>query len=111
MTTDEPVEAPRPWCCPEPRCTPLYALQGGDKPLTEPDPGESFLCFGRAPEVVFVYDGSEHANDLRSCSYTPLKGVIANQENAEDWYALGNAYRRALTILIEQGRDETGALS
>jgi hypothetical protein len=42
--------------------------------LDTPTPGESWFCFGRAPEVVFTYDGVEHTNDLRSCTYTPLKG-------------------------------------
>lgn len=62
-------------------------------------PGDSFLCFGRAPrEVVFIYDGDEHRNDLRSCSYTPLKGVIANQENVDDWKMLGRAYATTAKI-------------
>ena len=89
----------RPWCCPEPRCTPLHALRGGEKPLSQPDPGESFHCFGKAPEVTFVYDGVEHVNDTRSCSYTPLKGVVSWQENADDWEALRSAYWRALNAL------------
>lgn len=89
----------RPWCCPEPRCTPLHALQGGDKPLSVPDPGETFLCFGKAPQVVFIYDGVEHVNDVRSCTYTALKGVVSYQENADDWRAIQNAYGRALHLL------------
>lgn len=92
----------RPWCCPEPRCTPVYAL--GEVALVEnagvPMPGESFICFGKMPErIEFVYDGCDHANDLRSCHYTPLKGVVANQENADDWRAIVNAYSRALDHL------------
>lgn len=90
----------RPWCCPEPRCLPLHALKDGDAPpLTEPSPGESFVCFGRAPKVAFTYDGINHANDARSCHFTPLKGLIAYQENAADWEALHRAYGRALTLL------------
>lgn len=89
----------RPWCCPEPRCTPLHSLQGAETPLDQPTPGESFFCFGKAPEVVFIYDGVEHVNDTRSCAYTPLKGVISWQENADDWRALQNAYQRALRAL------------
>jgi hypothetical protein len=64
--------------------------------LSVPVPGDSFLCFGRMPhEIVFIYDGDKHRNDLRSCSYTPLKGVIANQENVDDWRMLGDAYAAA----------------
>lgn len=99
MTPDKPGRAERPWCCPEPRCTPLHALQGGDKPLSEPDPGETFLCFGKAPQVVFIYDGVEHVNDVRSCTYTALKGIVSYQENADDWRAIQNAYGRGLRAL------------
>lgn len=90
---------PRPWCCPEPRCAPVHQLTGSNRPLDEPAPGETFLCFGRAPEVKFSYDGVEHINDLRTCTYTALKGVVSYQENADDWRALVNAYSRALAAL------------
>jgi hypothetical protein len=72
-----------------------------DDPAT-PSPGDSFLCFGRMPTdepVEFMYDHVYHTNDLRSCSYTPLKGVVANQENADDWRAIANAYKRALDAI------------
>jgi len=92
-----PIE--RPWCCPEPRCTPIHSVQGGDQPLSTPQPGEMFICFGRSAEVTFVYDGVKHRNDLRQCSYTALKGVIAFQENADDWRGMRNAYGRALAAL------------
>lgn len=85
---------PRPWCCPEPRCTPVHALRGADE-LSEPSPGEAFVCFGAAPNVHYEYDGVVHDNDARSCHYTPLKGLIAYQENADDWAALRSAYWRA----------------
>jgi hypothetical protein len=59
-----------------------------------------FVCFGKAPAAVeFVYDGVEHRNDLRQCSYTALKGLIAFQENADDWRGMQNAYGRALRAL------------
>lgn len=101
---DDPVaavsDAPRPWCCPEPRCSPLHQLRDADaEDVSTPQPGESFVCFGVAPEVTFAYDGVEHANDLRSCHYTPLKGLIAYQENADDWAAIRAAYGRALSVL------------
>lgn len=89
----------RPWCCPEPRCTPVHQLANLDD-LGGPAPGESFLCFGRMDRPVeFVYDGVAHRNDLRSCSYTPLKGVVAYHENADDWRAIAGAYREALHAL------------
>ena len=87
----------RPPCCPEPRCQPLYLLMDGD--ADKPGAGNSFVCFGRAPEVEFTYDGVTHRNDLRSCHYTPLKGVVAYQENADDWEALRSGYWRALAAL------------
>lgn len=92
-------EIARPWCCPEPRCTPVHQLAGTEQPLDIPSPGESFLCFGKAPEVAFEYDGSAHRNDTRSCTYTALKGVISFQENADDWRAIGNAYWKAVRAL------------
>ncbi|KKN21884.1 hypothetical protein LCGC14_0921130, partial [marine sediment metagenome] len=46
----------RPWCCPEPRCKPVWNYQVG----AEPTPGDSFVCFGEMAEpVAFTYDGSE----------------------------------------------------
>lgn len=79
----------RPWCCPEPRCSPVHLL------AERLAPGESFICFGDAPPVTFVYDGVEHDNDARSCHYTPLKGLLAYQENLDDWDAIRAAYWRA----------------
>jgi len=92
---------PRPYCCPDPRCEPIHQLIGGDKPtLAEPEPGASFVCFGRMPaEVTFTYDGDTHPNDLHSCNYTPLKGLIVWQENANDWAELQRAYADALDAL------------
>lgn len=99
----------RPWCCPEPRCTPIHQLRGGDAPLSMPEPGESFVCFGVAPPIRFEYDGVEHINDTRSCSYTPLKGLIAWQENAGDWRALGGAYSRAADLRAAAATDRPTA--
>ena len=90
----------RPWCCPDHRCEPVHQL--ANEPLGAPCPGESFVCFGRMAEPVeFVYDGSSHANDLRTCNYTPLKGVIVWQENREDWRMLRDAYAAALRAVGE----------
>ena len=99
----------RPWCCPEPRCTPVHTLQGSTEPLSTPTPGETFICFGAAPTVRFEYDGSEHINDARSCTYTALKGVISYQENADDWVAISSAYRRAETALLRLRNGDRGA--
>ena len=100
-------EPTRPWCCPEPRCTPVHQLANQDS-LGAPIPGDSFLCFGRMPqEIVFVYDGDEHRNDLRSCCYTPLKGVVANQENEDDWRLLSMAYSQAVQALADTPKEGT----
>ena len=98
----------RPWCCPEPRCTPVHTLQGAETPLSQATPGETFVCFGSAPVVRFEYDGVEHVNDTRSCTYTPLKGVISYQENSDDWRALSGAYSRATTALLRFRNGDQG---
>lgn len=103
--TGRPETVERPWCCPEPRCQPISQL--AEARLGVPNPGESFSCFGRMPEgVEFSYDGSEHRNDLRSCHYTPLKGVVAYQENEDDWRMLVRAYSAALNALRARGDGE-----
>lgn len=89
------MSALRPWCCPEPRCIPVHLLSE----VETLSPGESFVCFGDAPPVRFEYDGVLHENDTRSCHYTPLKGLIAYQESADDWAALHGAYWRAQNAL------------
>lgn len=100
MTADEFAAVDkRPWCCPEPRCFPVHQLS--DNPdLSRPSPGDSFSCWGRlGSEVSFVYDGVDHRNDLRSCHYTPLKGLVMWQENEDDWMLLRDAYGAALAAL------------
>jgi hypothetical protein len=68
--------------------------------ISIPKPGESYLCFGMMGEPVeFTYDGSTHRNDLNSCTYTPLKGLIRFQENEDDWEWCALAYQRALAKL------------
>lgn len=91
----------RPWCCPEPKCTPIFQLKDSDYPdITVPTSGESWFCFGYMDRAVrFSYDGVEHKNDLNSCTYTVLKGVIRFQENEDDWEGLAIAYRRAFEKL------------
>lgn len=88
----------RPWCCPEPRCTPLTNVANFD--LAEPTPGESFWCWGvMETPVTFVYDGVEHPNEFNSCFYSALKGVIRSQECEDDWRVL----RRCYTWLVDYG--------
>ncbi len=88
----------RPWCCPEPTCSPIH----NDQVEEEPTPGISFICFGRMTrQVVFTYDGERHTNDLNHCDYTPLKGVIRWQENSDDWRYVLEQYGYALKLLEE----------
>ncbi len=89
----------RPWCCPEPRCRPvLQVADSAAGPLGTPQPGQSFGCWGRLTEDVrFEYDGVEHRNDLKSCQYTALKGVMSWQENRDDWVLMAAAYHLALS--------------
>ncbi len=90
----------RPFCCPEPRCTPIYSYNLYDRP---PVTGESFICFGKMDKpVVFTYDGVEHINNLNHCDYTPLKGIIRWQENKEDWEGVVKVFKRALEKLKER---------
>lgn len=102
----------RPWCCPEPKCTPVFQLKDSDyEDITIPVTGESFFCFGLMERpVTFSYDGVEHNNDLNSCSYTALKGVIRFQENEADWEALEIAYRRARQK-VRDIREQANALA
>jgi hypothetical protein len=79
------TDSARPWCCPEPRCTPLHNHGDGGS-LAEPRPGQSFTCLGRMDRSIkFTYDDVDHRNDLNRCHYTPLKGILRFQENVEDW--------------------------
>lgn len=89
----------RPFCCPDPRCTPVFQGSNSDD-LSVHTPGESFCCFGRMQEsCVQVIDGVEHVNDLRSCHYTQRGGVVSWHENAEDWKMLSRWYKSALFAL------------
>mgnify|MGYP001562248584 CR=1 FL=1 len=92
---------PRPWCCPEPRCEVLWQVKDPSAgPLAEPQPGQAWSCWGRlSEEVHFTYDGVPHANALKSCHYTPLKGVVAYHENRADWEVLATGYQRAINAL------------
>ena len=91
----------RPWCCPEPRCAPIYQIKDGSAAaLDQPQPGQSFSCFGKMTEpVAFEYDGVKHVNELSSCHYTTLKGVMRWQEAREDWMLLAEGYTKALAQL------------
>ena len=98
-------EPPRPRMCPEPVCRPLvqypgYTREQRESGVREWERGESWFCWGVMPEVVtFTYGGVEHPNDLRSCVFTPIKGLISFQENRDDWWGLRLQYDRALEQL------------
>lgn len=93
---------PRPRMCPEKKCYPLFQIPTPpkdqvDSGVKDDPPGESWHCFGCLGEKIdFEYEGEKHENDLRSCCYTPLKGLIAWHENREDWEAMERAYMMAL---------------
>lgn len=91
----------RPWCCPEPRCLPLWQVRdSSSEPLAKPQPGQSWACWGRLGRTVeFEYDGVMHANDLRSCFYTALKGVVSWHETADDWMLMEDGYHMAAARL------------
>lgn len=103
---------PRPCMCPEVRCCPLFQTPAPQFLLDEPardgigqqrrvfGPGESWMCWGVMPEgIVFEYDGDQHENDLRVCMASPLKGLVAFQENYGDWWAMKRGYHKALERL------------
>ena len=98
---------PRPWCCPEPRCEPLWQIKDSSaRALDEAQPGQSWACWGRLTEDVrFEYDGVAHANDLKSCFYTALKGVVSWQENRDDWTLMADGYDMALKRLAPVEED------
>lgn len=76
----------RPWCCPEHSCAPLFQVKDSHIDLTVCKSGKTFFCYGRMIKAItFIYDGEKHANDLSTCFYTPLKGVIRFQMNEDDW--------------------------
>ena len=99
----------RPWCCPEQRCRVVY--QYSDNPdLSRQEAGDSFSCFGEMERpVAFVYDGVPHENNLNSCHYTPLKGLIRWQENRDDWGLLSRMYATALKQLDARALDAEDA--
>ena len=102
-------EIARPWCCPDPgNCAPLIQLRDGDAlPLDIAQPGQTWVCFGKMTPVEFTYAGVEHPNDLHSCHYTALKGVVMYQENRADWESLATYYHLAVRkVDIEEASDD-----
>jgi hypothetical protein len=91
----------RPWCCLEPRCTPISQLREPTYPdASVPIVGQSFICFGMMDQPVkYVMDGVEHVNDLNSCHYAAAKGITRFLENADDWSSIGSAYQDARIVL------------
>jgi hypothetical protein len=87
---------PRPHFCPFPvTCQPVI------RPLTDSDnrtldnPSFAVTCFGDTEPLIWVFNDVEHREDLRSCHYSPLKGVVTWHENLEDWDVLAATYRMA----------------
>lgn len=88
----------RPKFCPDPKgCAPLiHPLTDGDNPMLD-NPGFAVHCFGGLAEpIVWTFNNVEHVEDLSTCQYSPLKGVIRWLENVSDWAALSRAYRAAI---------------
>ena len=98
----------RPWCCLDPDCIPLHQLKDWEYPdLSVREPGQSWLCLGKMPKpVAFTYEGVEHENNLNECSHTPLKGIIRNQGNRQDWAALAATYQIALGALSSMEHED-----
>lgn len=94
----------RPWCCPDHHCTPLTQI-ANFQDLAKFRAGESFSCWGKMAEAIEVsYAGVPHVNDLCSCHFTPLKGLIRGHENKDDWLLLKLQYEKALAML--EGADK-----
>jgi hypothetical protein len=93
----------RPWICPEPCCCPIFQAKDSDyEDISVANSGQSFLCFGKLSKPIeFTYNGVNHKNDLGTCMYSALKGIIRYQENKADWEWLGKSYGRALEKLRE----------
>ena len=95
----------RPWLCPErERCSPLTNLRDGEyRDIGIPEPGQSWVCFGKMTQPIdFSYDGVDHTNSVRSCHYSPLKGLIQFHETPEDWSIMASGYRAAI-LALERG--------
>jgi len=97
--------ATRPKLCPCPRtCTPIYNSMVCDARIKDESAdmaqGYSGECIGKMSEAVeFIYGGSPHKNDMNRCVFTPLKGIIRFQENADDFWSSIILLSRALDVL------------
>lgn len=108
MPCGRPLTVTRPWCCPEPECTPILSSCQQDP---QPETGVSFICFGYLKKPIpFTYAGRPHRNDVTGCWYSPLKGMIRWQETVEDWWRTVEDYQEAmrrlpLTVIARCGRE------
>lgn len=84
----------KPRCCPDPTCEILFCMDHADD-----DPGDSFDCYGKIPEVTFIWNGNEHTNNISHCTYTPLKGTIRYLENKDDQDLMIQNMFRLLALL------------
>jgi len=68
------------------------------------NPAYAVHCCGELSEpLVWMMRGVEHVEDLSTCSYSPLKGVIRWLENLSDWAVLARTYRAAITSATAKG--------
>ena len=102
----------RPWCCANPKCAPIFHGKASDyADISKPEPGQSYICFGRMEKTIeFTYDGVLHPNDLHTCLYTPLKGLVAFQMNIGDWDFFATMFRRAKEKLLDISEPHRKAL-
>ena len=97
--------AQRPKLCVCPRtCTPIWNAMVCDPRIKDEQgdmaQGYSGECVGQMNDATeFVYGGAIHRNDVNVCVFTPLKGIIRYQENAEDLWSSIVVRRAALDKL------------
>lgn len=102
--TAEQREHWRPAICPDRAgCAPLiHPMTDSDNLPAMDNPTFAIFCFGRLTEERrWTFNGVEHVEDLSTCQYSPLKGVIRWLENVSDWAALQRAYRAAIPAANE----------
>lgn len=97
--------ATRPKLCPCPRtCQPLYNSMVCDSRIKDEEAdmsqGYSGECVGKmSQEIEFIYGDAPHKNDVNHCVFTPLKGIIRFQENADDLWSAKILISRVLDVL------------
>jgi hypothetical protein len=102
----------RPWICAECNCEPIFQGKASDyDDISVCNAGQSWICFGKMKQsITFMYNGVEHENDLRTCQYTTLKGLVAWQMNEADWDFFATVYGRAFEKIQEMRAAELNKL-